>query len=202
MRCSRYREALSARFDDEEPGIPIARIEAHLEECDACRSWAAAAGALTDRLGNAAPDVAWDPAVTAALLEGTARDRRRLSLGHWRGLLAMAAIVQLVVAWPGVMLQDGHAEGHVARELTSWDLGLAVAFLVLAWLPSRAWGALPVVAVMVAFLSALSITDVATGHAQLASEAVHALQVAALACLWVLAQRLPRMSVVLRLPSP
>ena len=103
-------------------------------------------------------------------------------------------------AWTGLLAGGTHA-GHATRELTSWDLGLAAGFLVLAWLPSRAWGALPVVAVIVALLAVTSAADLAAGRADLGREWVHGLQVAGLACLWVLARRAPRPPVVVRLRS-
>ena len=97
------------------------------------------------------------------------------------------------------MLHDGHASEHLAHELTTWDLGLAVGFILLAFMPSRAWGALPVVAVLVVALVGTSVADLATGHALLGRELVHLLEVAGLGCLWVLARRVPRSSVVVRL---
>jgi predicted anti-sigma-YlaC factor YlaD len=45
--------------------------------------------------------------------------------------------VQMIVAWPGVLLHDGHASVHLAHELTAWDIGLAVGFLVAALRPAR-----------------------------------------------------------------
>jgi predicted anti-sigma-YlaC factor YlaD len=109
--------------------------------------------------------------------------------------------VQLVIVWPGAFLDDWHAAAHIANELTSWDLGLAVGFLLVAWLPSRAWGALPVIAVMVALLTWTSVADLVTGRAEPTREAVHALQVAGLGCVWALSRCLPRSSVVLRIKS-
>jgi hypothetical protein len=159
-----------------------------------------AAGTVGRDLGDgpAQPDLR--PDVLATLLQGASEPRRALlSLGEWRVALGVVAMMQLVLAWPGVLTSDGHASGHLAHELTTWDAGLAVGFLILAALPSRAWGALPLVAVMVVALVGTSVADLVSGHALLGREAVHALEVAGLGCVWVLARRVPRSSVVLRL---
>ncbi|HEX8804715.1 MAG TPA: zf-HC2 domain-containing protein [Acidimicrobiales bacterium] len=200
MRCSRFREAVSARLDGEDPGVPPGRVDAHLSACPDCRGWATAAGRLTHALGDPPAERAVDPAVLASLLE-VAGPRRRslLTLGEWRLVLALVAVAQLVVAWPGMLLHEGHASVHLAHELTSWDLGLAAGFLLLAWRPSRAWGALPLVALLVVFLTGTSVVDVAAGNALLGRELVHVLEVTALGCAWAVARLAPRSSVVLRL---
>ena len=200
--CDRYREALSARLDGEDSGMSQSVIDAHLAGCSDCRSWAEAAGALSPD-GSAAPGPALRPGVMSELLDLTVdlRDRQRGD-GGWRvGLLAVA-VLQLVVAWPGLLPGDGIVSAHAAHELASWDLGLAVGFLALAWMPGRAWGALPVVAAMVLFLTGTSISDILAGHAELEHEVTHALQLAGLLCLWMVARRNPRSSFVLRLNAP
>ena len=67
--------------------------------------------------------------------------------------------------------ERGDAAAHTGHELVSLDVGLAVGFLFLAWRPSRAWGALPLVTLLVA----------------------------GLVCSWALARRAPRSSIELRL---
>jgi predicted anti-sigma-YlaC factor YlaD len=199
MRCSRYRQALSARIDGEAPGVDDAALDAHVATCDECRAWVESVGALVARMDvPATPDL--DPAVLVTLMQGANQPKARmLSLGEWRIVMGIVGVLQLVTAWPGVMLHDGHASEHLAHELTTWDLGLAVGFILLAFMPSRAWGALPVVAVLVVALVGTSVADLATGHALLGRELVHLLEVAGLGCLWVLARRVPRSSVVVRL---
>lgn len=180
--------------------MPAHRLDTHLAGCEGCRAWALAAARATGALGDGPSQPDLRPDVLAALLQGAARPRRTLlSLGEWRAVLAVVAVVQLVVAWPGVLTDGAHASAHLAHELTSWDVGLALGFLVLALMPSRAWGALPLVAVMVVALAGTSVADLVSGHALLGREAVHALELAGLGCVWVLARRVPRPSVVLRL---
>jgi predicted anti-sigma-YlaC factor YlaD len=199
MRCSRFREAVSARLDGEDPGVPAGRVDAHLATCPECRDWAVAAGSLPALAEAPVERSAPDPGVLAALLAEARPGRGALvSVREWRIALAVIAAVQLVTAWPGV-LTGGHASAHIAHELTSWDIGLAVGFLFLAWRPSRAWGALPLVALLVACLTGASVLDLLSGAALLGRESVHLLEVAGLGCLWMLARRVPRSSVVFRL---
>lgn len=201
MRCSRFREAVSARIDGEDPGVPADRVDAHVATCAECRSWAVAAGSLPVALREAPPDgVALQPQVLEALLAEARPQRRTLvSVREWRVLLGIVGALQLVLAWPGVVGRSGHASAHMAHELTSWDLGLAVGFLFLAWQPQRAWGALPLVGLLVACLAGASVLDLMSGDALLGRESVHLLEVAGLASVWQLARRVPRPSVVLRL---
>jgi hypothetical protein len=57
---------------------------------------------------------------------------------------------------------------------------------------------LPLVAVLVAAMVVSSGVDLVSGHALLGREVVHALALAGLGCLWALARRVPRRSVVVR----
>jgi predicted anti-sigma-YlaC factor YlaD len=203
MRCTRFREAISARIDGEEPGLPAEEIDAHVAACQDCRSWAssAASPALRALVAPAEP-VTIDPALLARLVRptGSAAPARAglLSTVEWRVVLALIGLAQVALAWPGGFLDGGHASIHLAHELTAWDMGLAVGFLVVAWRPARAWGMLPLVGVLVAAMVVTTGLDLASGHALLGREAVHALALAGLGCVWALARRAPRRSVVVR----
>jgi predicted anti-sigma-YlaC factor YlaD len=202
MDCSVIREAISARLDGEESGLADELCDAHLAGCADCRAWAEAAAALRGAAGRAPrPDVALDPALLAALTSPADPERQRgvLSTLEWRALLAVVAVVQVIVAWPGVMLHDGHASVHIAHELTAWDVGLPIGFLVAVVWPARSWGMLPLASVLVACMAGISVLDALSGHALLGREIVHLLQIAGLGCLWALARRHGRPSAVVRL---
>ena len=200
--CERYREALSARLDGEDPGIAETLIDAHLVGCADCRIWVAAAEGLgrDDPVGDV--PALRTGAMNEILGQGPGLARRHRPATGWRIALLALALLQLVVTWPGLLLDEGSASAHTVNELASWDIGLAVSFLILAWLPWRAWGALPVVAVMVIFLAGTSAGDLLRGQAELGHEAAHVLQIAGLICLWMIARRMPRSSVILRLNAP
>jgi predicted anti-sigma-YlaC factor YlaD len=200
MRCIRFREAISARLDGEDPGLPAEEIDAHVAGCPDCRSWAGAAASPALR-ALAAPDD--QPALLARLVRPAAAPEPAraglISTLEWRVVLAVIGLAQVALAWPGGLLDVGHASIHLSHELSGWDMGLAAGFLVVAWRPARAWGMLPLVAVLVAAMVVTSAVDLASGHALLGREAVHALALAGLGCVWALARRAPRSSVVVRL---
>lgn len=202
MRCTRFREAVSARIDGEDPGVPTGEVDSHLAECPDCRAWAdAAASPALRSVAPPADPIAVDPALLARLVRPTATAAPAhglLSTLEWRVVLAIIGLAQVVLAWPGGFLDDGHASIHLAHELTAWDMGLAAGFLVVAWRPARAWGMLPLVGVLVAAMVVTSGVDLASGHALLGRETVHVLALAGLACVWALARRAPRSSVVVR----
>lgn len=177
------------------------QLDAHLAGCADCRSWHEAVLALGVIASRAPRDhVGLDPALLASLT--TPADEARsglLATSEWRIVLGLMAVAQLVVAWPGLLLHDGQASVHLAHELTAWDMGLAVGFLVAAIRPERAWGMLPLATVLVAFMVATSLVDLLAGHPLFGRELVHGLEVACLGAVWVLARRSPRPSVVVRL---
>jgi predicted anti-sigma-YlaC factor YlaD len=201
MRCSDIREAVSARLDGEDPAVPPSDVEAHLATCDDCRTWVVGAEVLAGAVERAPRDhPSLDPALLAALTAPPDDARSGLlGTGEWRAVLALIGLFQVVVAWPGVLLHDGHASVHLAHELTAWDMGLAVGFLLAALLPARAWGMLPLAVVLVSCMTVTSALDAISGHALLGRELVHLLELAGLGVLWVLARRIPRPSVVVRL---
>ncbi|MFP3902412.1 MAG: zf-HC2 domain-containing protein [Acidimicrobiia bacterium] len=201
MRCSRCREAVSARLDGEPTGVPVDRVDAHLAECHDCQAWAAAAGSLAPASREVLRDrVALDPHVLATLLaEARPRTTATAGLRWWRFALVAIALAQLAAALPGSLVRQDDAAVHLVHELTSWDVGLSVGFLFLAWRPLRAWGALPLLTALMAGVVAMAAIDLLSGHALLGRELVHLLALAGLACVWALAQRVPRPSIVLRL---
>ena len=52
---------------------------------------------------------------------------------------------------------------HVARELGSFDVALAVGLLVAAWQPARAWGLLPVATVLALVMGVTAVLDLVDG---------------------------------------
>jgi hypothetical protein len=68
MECDRVREAISARIDGEEAGLPPGVLDTHLAGCAACRGWQQRAHAMTRRarLGGAFLDHDLTASVLAA----------------------------------------------------------------------------------------------------------------------------------------
>lgn len=192
MSCTRIRHAVSARLDGEDPGIPPASVDAHLDSCAACRSFADRAARMhrSARLAPApeVPDLT--PGILAAIGRETPAAARstdtQLAL---RWVLALLALVQIGVAVPALILgSDAGVPVHTARHLGSFDVAVAVGFLFAAWRPSRIPGLLPVVAALVACLFGSSLLDVLSGNAAALGEAHHAIDFVGLAVLWLLSR--------------
>ena len=106
-----------------------------------------------------------------------------------RWALFVVALTQLVLAAPALLLgEDAGATVHVARELGSFDVALAVGLLVAAWQPARAWGLLPVIAALGLVMAGTAVVDVARGTATGFGEAHHVLDLAGLVLLWLVAR--------------
>ncbi|MFL6205259.1 MAG: zf-HC2 domain-containing protein [Acidimicrobiales bacterium] len=191
MRCEPMREAISARLDGEASGLEEHLVDAHLAECPACLAWSEELSVLHGmvRVREAEPV----PDLTTAILRAqpaTARAGWRgevVSTARWA--LFVVALTQLVLAAPALLLgEDTGATVHVARELGSFDLALAVGLLLAAWQPARAWGLLPVVAALALVMAGTAVVDVVRGTASGVGEAHHVLDLAGLLLLWLVAR--------------
>jgi predicted anti-sigma-YlaC factor YlaD len=191
MRCDTFREALSARLDGESPGLDDATIDTHLDTCEACGAWAEELATLHRMVRVREAEVV--PDLTAAILGTQPAPVRRSPLNEMispaRWALFVVALTQLVLAAPALVLgEDSGATVHVARELGSFDVALAIGLLVAAWQPARAWGLLPVIAALGLVMAGTAVVDVARGTATGFGEAHHALDLAGLALLWWVAR--------------
>jgi predicted anti-sigma-YlaC factor YlaD len=184
MECDRAREAISARIDGEDPGVPGGALEAHLAECAACQGWQQRAHAVTRRARLGGPFLGRDltPRVLAAVPPASAARRRRLVL---RAGLAAVALAQLAITVPLLVLGHDHDAGaHAAHELGSFDLALAITFAVGAVRPALSAGLAWPSGIAAVALGGTAIADLAAGQTIGADEAQHliALAGAALLC--------------------
>lgn len=193
MDCTHLREALSARLDDEDMGVDDSQLEAHLAGCPACTDFAREVGVLHRmtrvRAADEVPDLSATIVAAAARRPASGRSPfgERISVARWA--LFVVALTQLVLAAPALVLgEDAGATVHVARELGSFDVALAVGLLVAAWQPARAWGLLPVAAALGLVMAGTAILDVADGTASTFGEAHHLLDLAGVALLWLVAR--------------
>ena len=185
MECDRAREAVSARIDGEDPGVPEGALEAHLAGCEACRGWQQRAHVMTRRarLGGPFLDRDLTGQVLAAIPPVPARRRLRLAL---RMALLAAALGQLAVTVPLLILGHDHEAGtHAAHELGSFDLALATAFAVGAIRPALSAGLAWTCGIAAAGLAGTAIADLIGGQTIGADEAQHLIAVAgAVLLLW------------------
>src|ERR1700730_9099193 len=178
MECDRAREAISARIDGEDPGVPDAALEAHLASCQACRDWQQRAHVLSRRarLGGPFLDRDLSGQVLAAIPPAPARQRKKLAL---RGALLAAGLGQLAITVPLLVLGHDHDAGpHAAHELGSFDLALAIAFAVGAIRPALSTGLAWTCGAGSAGLAGTAIADLMGGQAIGPDEAQHLIAVA------------------------
>lgn len=187
MDCEPFRLAISARLDGEIAGLDAAIIDRHLAGCAGCRRYASGIVELNRAVRITAADPV--PDLTPAILSGigTLPRRSRWDPTALRGALAAVALMQLALGLPTLLLGRG-PDTHLARELGSFDLALAVGFLFAAWRPLRAYGMLPLVTALVGFLALTSAVDLLSGRATATPEAAHLLELMGLAFVWLLAR--------------
>ncbi|HEY2429842.1 MAG TPA: zf-HC2 domain-containing protein [Acidimicrobiales bacterium] len=195
MDCERFRLAISARIDGEDPGVGEGELSRHLAGCAACRAWEASALGVTRGLrlrpAEKIPDLA------SPIMAAIAAERHRLrppvtrtddtggAPAVIRLTLALIAAAQVVIAIPALTGNDLGAPVHVAHEQGSWGLALAAALAMAAWRPSRAAALAPLLAVFVGCLAALTIGDIVAGRVAPGVELPHLLAGFGLALLWL-----------------
>jgi predicted anti-sigma-YlaC factor YlaD len=184
MECDRVREAISARIDGEDPGLLDDVLEAHLAGCAACRAWRQRAHAVTRRarLGGPFLDHDLTSRVLAAIPPPPARQGRQLAQ---RAGLIVVALAQLAITVPLLILGHDHGAGtHAAHELGSFDLALAIAFIVGAVRPTLSAGLAWPCCIAAAGLVGTAIIDMIGGQTVGADEAQHLIAAAGAALLF------------------
>jgi predicted anti-sigma-YlaC factor YlaD len=185
MQCARFREAISARLDDEPLGMSGAEIDDHLDGCPASDAWARDAARVTRR-ARLAPSPAI-PDLTAAILSELPRElpgtaaaaRTRVIHSTLRMVLAAVGVAQAGLAWPALVSGSGamSAPVHMAHESGAWNLAVAAAFLAVATWPGLAAGALPFLGSFVALLVPVTVADLLAGHVHADRAVAHGLLV-------------------------
>lgn len=183
-------------------------LDAHLAACGDCRAFAAETSQLHRAVRlSPAPEV---PDLTTGILAAIAHERRaapdadapvsrhvRAGVAAsapdqetaLRWILVAIAAVQIAVAVPAFLFgSDAGLPVHTARHLGSFDIAVAVGFLVAAWRPERIPGILPIVAALVVCLVGSSLLDVVSGTTGVGNEAHHATDFAGLVVVWLLSR--------------
>lgn len=156
--CEPYEEMISAEIDGELRPEERRRLDRHLDSCPSCRSFARSIGAT-------------------AVPKPPRFDRNR-----WlRAALFATGIALLVGHVPDVLAPVAGADVHVARHQAAFVTGLAIVFVYVAWRPDRAYGLLPVTAVLGTVLVIAVVIDVAAGNTELALESSHVLELSGMA---------------------
>lgn len=183
MQCDRAREAASARLDGEDAGIGDEEIDRHLATCASCRSWLDGAAAVSRLASMRSVKDTQDLSTSVVRgLEARASGPSRAGL---RWALVGSALLQLALAVPAVVFGDhSHGGPHVAREVGTAEIALAVGIIAAAWRPWRAAGMLPLVSALAVGLLATSTVDLVRGATSLVREMPHLLAVLEAVLLW------------------
>ncbi len=187
MKCDEARVALSARLDGEETGVAEEPLATHLAGCAACRTWRLRAERTTRVARLQRVEV---PDLTAAVLAAVNRDRRHTRRA-WpvfvlRTTVAVGAVAQLLLAVPELVADPGGAHAH--RELASFDVAIAVGFLLVAWRPVLARTYAPVVVVLAGCLALTGGVDVMAATTGPVHELTHLITVVQAVLLWLLSR--------------
>jgi predicted anti-sigma-YlaC factor YlaD len=190
MRCEDCREAISARLDDEAlpRGVTDGAVDDHLSTCAACARFARGA-VLVHRDVRVRPAEPV-PDMTNAILTAVPAGARPRPVREWaRYALLAVALTQLVLALPALVFgEDPGATTHVARELGSFDVALAVGLLWAAWQPQRASGLLPMALALGGAIAVTTLVDLFQGDAGAGAEAHHVLDIAGIVLLYALSR--------------
>jgi hypothetical protein len=153
---------------------------------------------LTDRIMAA---VAADPIVAAEAARRRAATEARARRQVLRIAVAVAALLQLALALPllvGAFLSTEPGP-HAGREMASFDVAVAVGFLLAAYRPARARAFVPVALVLAGCLAITSGVDLIRGVTGFGHEFGHLVAVIQAGLLWTLGrlenggpERLPR----------
>lgn len=194
MSCVNVRATLSAMLDGE--SVDAAGVAEHVRGCPACAQWRHQAEAVSTGLRaryEETPDLV-EPVLAAVAEEnrlGVAQQsavragRRRLL----RWAVGIAAVVQLALAIPALLTAAGVSTVdavHTSREMASFDIAVAVGFLLAAIRPERARAFVPVAVVLSICLGMTSLMDISTGLTGLADEAGHMVALLQAGLLWAL----------------
>jgi predicted anti-sigma-YlaC factor YlaD len=183
MDCHDVRESLSAAFDGEPPPLSPDLTAAHVRTCPACREWQHAAQDVVRRIRLTSGSLDHDLTdEVLARLESAGTPRRTPVLQ--RTLLLFIGLAQLAVTVPLLLLgHDGEGTRHVAHELGSFDLALAVAFVVGALRPQLSPGLAWPCSIAAGGLAATALIDIGMGQTPGIDEIQHLVAVAGAALL-------------------
>jgi predicted anti-sigma-YlaC factor YlaD len=191
MGCARWREALSAIADGEDPGVDRRLLDAHIAHCEPCRSFRDALDRLR-HIGRLEPAPVM-PDLSRRIVKLNAVADRMSRWGVVRGVLAIVAAEIIVVSLPALVLGDeAGTSAHAARHLGAFSVAYAVGLLVVVARPARARTILPVAQVLAAALLLSAVVDVAAGRVPLAGEGMHVPELVSVPLVWLLATPAPR----------
>jgi predicted anti-sigma-YlaC factor YlaD len=190
MDCSKFREALSARFDGEPLGVDEEDLDRHLQVCPSCRRFEAGLPVLARASRIAAAERI--PDRTSAIL-AMARTPTGTRLELIRALLVGLGVLEVANGISSLMARslDGAAI-HQSRELGAFAFGIGVALLVAVVRPRILSGLFPVLGVLALGSVITAGFDIASGQVSLTTELHHLIEVTSVLTIWLLSRVHPR----------
>jgi predicted anti-sigma-YlaC factor YlaD len=174
MDCHDVRESLSAALDGEMSPISSELTAAHVRGCPTCREWQRSAQEVVRRIRLTSVSLERD--LTAGVLAHLEPAAAPPLLQ--RALLLLIGVAQLAITVPLLLLgHDGEGGRHVAHELGSFDLALAVAFVVGALRPRLSSGLAWPCGFAAAGLLATALIDIGLGETPGIDEIQHTIAV-------------------------
>ncbi len=182
MACTRYHEALSARIDGEDGGVPEADLDVHLTACADCRRFAQELADLHRlarvRAAERVPDLTGS--ILAAADGPPVRALRAVSAETVaRITLAITGLVLVAISAPDLLAGESGS-----NHLAAWDIAFGAGLLVAARRTDRSRALIPFAAVLVAAMTIAAVADAHHGHVADHGLSHHLLEVAGLALLW------------------
>lgn len=167
--CDIVRTSLSAHTDGEDAPLSIQQVDDHVHQCDGCTAFAAELSLLEERVAAFVRVPVEDR--TADVLAAAAAERATTgpTPQQLRGLLALAAAVQVVIGVAALATGGG----HVARDLAFFELAAGGGLFAAAWRPQYAAGLLPMIGVAAVLGVVAIVSDVAMGTTSIATETAH-----------------------------
>lgn len=186
MACERWREAVSAAADGEDPFVDPRLLDAHLASCSSCRRFQADVEATRAafRVHAAEPM----PDLSGRVVRANAVADRRSPWALARVALAVVAAEVLVFSVPDLLGRGDEASVHAARHLGAFSVAYATMLLVVVVRPSRARIVLPVAMVLGGALALTGVIDLAAGRVPWVGEATHLPELLSVGLLWWMAR--------------
>jgi predicted anti-sigma-YlaC factor YlaD len=189
--CARWREAISAMVDGEEPGVDQRLVAAHVARCASCREFESFAA--TDRRHALVHEVTPMPDLARHVSKWAAVVDRASRWSVVRAVLAVVALEIVAFSLPALILGDeSNTSAHAARHLGAFTAAYGVGLLVVVVRPARARAMLPVATVLAGALVITAVVDLVDGQVPLLGETQHLPEVLSVLLVWLLAVPAPR----------
>lgn len=170
MKCSLVREALSAIFDGEDPGVDVVDVRAHVVGCRDCAAYEERLQPLHAGVFAALPQ---SPDLVARVVRARVPAWEvllRLAVAACGGAELLTSLISLTQ--PGGAA-DNHGSPHATHESVAFTVALCIGLIVAAVRPRLAASYLPIIGVATLLNVVWSAVDIEDGEISLGHETDH-----------------------------